>query len=147
MAEAAPSASPALSAPRLYRTLFVGTLVQESALSVGGNQRHGGFDDVLCRDGRNRPTLRGEGLAGALLRTARTLYQESDLADITADKAGGTDRNGSLWAFGNAHPHADPIPDAGTASVFGKTPARRRTPSPSMSRPCRAEPNGPSGWK
>lgn len=90
--------------PEPYCTLFVGTLEQESALSVGGNQPHARFDDVLCRDGKDRPTLRGQGLAGALLRTARTLFQEQDLQDITGSQAGGAERNASLWSVENAHP-------------------------------------------
>lgn len=89
---------------RPYRVLFVGTLVQESALSIGGNQPHGRFDDVLCRDGRDRPTLRGEGLGGALIRTARTLYRETDLNDLTGKEAGGSERHASLWVVQTAHP-------------------------------------------
>lgn len=55
-----------------YRTLFVGTLVQESFLSVGGtDDPFTTVDSPFCRDGRDRPTLRGTGLAGALVATLR----------------------------------------------------------------------------
>lgn len=57
-----------------YKTLFVGTLVQKTGFSIGGNQPHERVDAPLCRDGAGRPVLRGSGLAGALLATARTLY-------------------------------------------------------------------------
>src|SRR5207248_25773 len=57
-----------------YRTLFTGTLVQESALSVGGNEPDLALvDSPLARDGAGRFVLRGEGLAGALIATARKL--------------------------------------------------------------------------
>jgi CRISPR/Cas system CSM-associated protein Csm3 (group 7 of RAMP superfamily) len=56
-----------------YRTLFSGTLVQESALSVGGNVPSGSVDDPLCRDGAGRFVLRGSGIAGALVATAYRL--------------------------------------------------------------------------
>lgn len=64
-----------MSANPPYKTLFVGTLVQKTGFSIGGNQPHGRVDAPLCRDGAGRPVLRGSGLAGALLATARTLYQ------------------------------------------------------------------------
>jgi hypothetical protein len=59
---------------KTYRTLFIGTLIQTTALSVGGRDLPGSITDApLCRDGRNRFTLRGQTLAGALIATARRL--------------------------------------------------------------------------
>jgi len=92
-----------------YRTIFVGTLVQESALSVGGNEgRSGVVDDPLCRDGRDRPTLRGSTLAGALIATARKMHDEipdcitSDSAQENTSKA----LRPSLWRVFTSHPEA-----------------------------------------
>jgi len=56
-----------------YRTLFVGTLRQTTALSVGGRDLPSVTDAPLCRDGQQRFTLRGQTLAGALIATARRL--------------------------------------------------------------------------
>lgn len=95
-----------------YRTLFVGTLVQESALTVGGREGLGSaVDDPLCRDGAGRFTLRGSGLAGALVATARRLYQETDLAAISLPPGSGTGDAplpDSLWRVFASHPN--PIP-------------------------------------
>lgn len=49
--------------------LFVGTLVQKSALSTSGSSARGETDHPLAVDGLGRPTLSGRGLAGALVAT------------------------------------------------------------------------------
>ena len=49
---------------KLYRTLVRGRLVQESALCVGGSTPEAGGADLPCaRDGRDRLTIPGSGLA------------------------------------------------------------------------------------
>ncbi len=95
---------------RDYITLFSGYLVQDSALSVGGNNdADGTVDDPLCRDGQGRFTLRGTTLAGALLATARKLYQHLP-AEISAASAEQDDNNRkkipprSVWQFFTSHP-------------------------------------------
>lgn len=87
-----------------YRTLFVGTLVQESFLSTGGSDDiFTTVDSPFCRDGLNRPTLRGTGLAGALIATLRRLKEEVP-ATISGSDNG---RNPSVWRFFNSHPQTD----------------------------------------
>lgn len=56
-----------------YRTVFVGELVQETGLSTGGRDGDLYADAIMARDGKNRPILRGSGLAGALLATLDNL--------------------------------------------------------------------------
>ena len=53
--------------------VFTGLLTQRSALSVGGSDEAGLLDDVVCRDGLGRPTLRGSNMAGNLFDTLRKL--------------------------------------------------------------------------
>ena len=90
-----------------YRTIFMGTLLQKTALSVGGNEEGGGSEDMpLCRDGLGRPTLTGRTLAGALIATARKIFDEipeTITSDIPKGK-GGVDPKESLWEFFTAHP-------------------------------------------
>lgn len=95
-----------------YRTLFVGTLVQESALTVGGGEPFGFVDDPLCRDGDGRFTLRGSGLAGALVATARRLYGDQDLTAISLPPGSAADDAplpDSLWRVFASHPQK-PVP-------------------------------------
>ena len=92
-----------------YRTLFVGTLVQESFLSVGGrDDPTSSLDSPFCLDGRERPTLRGSGLAGALVATLRRMRcAESDPVPSTiSGRSGG--RQPSVWRCFNSHPLAKP---------------------------------------
>jgi CRISPR/Cas system CSM-associated protein Csm3 (group 7 of RAMP superfamily) len=106
-----PDAGPDAAEP--YRTLFVGTLEQESALTVGGSEGFGAVDDPLCRDGAGRYTLRGTGLAGALVATARRLYGETDLAAISRSPGSAPAADAplpdSLWRVFTSHPDM-PIP-------------------------------------
>jgi len=95
-----------------YRTLFVGTLVQDSALSTGGTDTLSGVDDPLCRDGENRFTLRGTTLAGALIATARTLYQKIPpeiCIDETNKLANKAPLTPSLWRVYTTHPEKDTL--------------------------------------
>lgn len=87
-----------MTAPLPYCTLFVGRLVQESGFSTGGSsvQRHL-VDDALARDGLGRLTLRGTGLAGALLATAR---KASAVPDSWRTQP-------SRWQVHNSHPDAE----------------------------------------
>lgn len=58
-----------------YMTLFTADLVQDSGLLIGGSaDADSGIDDVFCRDGLGRLTMRGRGLKGALVATTRKLY-------------------------------------------------------------------------
>lgn len=87
-----------------YRTLFVGTLVQESFLSVGGtDDPDTTVDSPFCRDGLGRPTLRGTGLAGALIATLRRCLGAPVPATISGSNKG---RQPSVWRFFNSHPVA-----------------------------------------
>ncbi len=93
---------------REYITIFTGHLVQDSALSVGGNAKGGGtVDDPLCREGKNSFTLRGTTLAGALLATARKLYEHLP-AKISAASAPYHEPKKipprSVWQFFSSHP-------------------------------------------
>jgi CRISPR/Cas system CSM-associated protein Csm3 (group 7 of RAMP superfamily) len=57
-----------------YRTLIFARLIQESALSVGGNRPHAIVDMPLARDGLGRPVLRGTTLAGLFIASARERF-------------------------------------------------------------------------
>lgn len=85
-----------------YRTLFVGTLVQESFLSVGGtDDPDTTVDSPFCRDGREDLTLRGTSLAGALIATLRRSL-EAPVPEIISGSEDG--RQPSVWRFFNSHP-------------------------------------------
>ena len=90
-----------MTATQAYRTLFVGTLVQESFLSVGGtDDPWSTVDSPFCRDGLGRPTLRGSGLAGALIATLRRIRGK-----VPAFISGSADgRQPSVWRFFHSHP-------------------------------------------
>jgi len=89
-----------------YRTLFVGTLVQESFLSVGGtDDPNTTVDSPFCRDGRGQPTLRGTGLAGALIATLRRCLGAPVPESISGSRDG---RQPSVWRFFNGHPLDSP---------------------------------------
>lgn len=91
-----------------YRTLVFARIVQESALSVGGNQPHILVDSPLARDGLNRPVLRGSTLAGCFIATARAISGTLPRAVAEDARAGRSDQNLTLtpsaWRFSNAHP-------------------------------------------
>lgn len=90
-----------------YRTLFVGTLVQDSFLSVGGtDDPFTTVDSPFCRDGLKRPTLRGSGLAGALIATLRRLKGHVP-PEISGSDAG---RIPSVWRFCNSQSPKDTAP-------------------------------------
>lgn len=94
-----------MSAP--YRTLFVGALVQESFLSAGGSDDpFTTVDSPFCRDGLGRPTLRGSGLAGALIATLRRA--RGTVPDSIAGSEKG--RRPSAWRCFNTHPVAAAAP-------------------------------------
>ncbi len=89
---------------RIYRTLVRGKLVQESSLSVGGSQLEAGGADLQCaRDGRNRLTIPGTGLAGCLVETAGRIFP--DLLEPTRARGG-------FWEkiSGKAHMRKPPTP-------------------------------------
>lgn len=83
-----------------YRALFVGTLVQESFLSMGGSDDPlTTVDSPFCRDGLQRPLLRGSGLAGALVATLRQLRGPVP-PEISGSKDGA---ESSVWRFYHSH--------------------------------------------
>lgn len=108
---------------RPYRTIFTATLVQDSALNVGGTVDALGIDAPLARDGAGRFTIRGTALAGALVATARRLgYTTEQLSPIADDPELQTSHDGgqqdraralkpSRWRVYNSHPKGNPIPE------------------------------------
>lgn len=102
------------SKPTLYRYLISGVLEQKTALSTGGNRfqvatEHDDVDMALAKDGAGRYTLRGTTLAGALIATARLLYQElpktitEEIAEDEIDRTPNRLQE-SHWIFHHAHP-------------------------------------------
>ncbi len=88
-----------------YRTLFTGTLVQESFFSSGGtDDPYATVDQPLCRDGAGRHTLRGSGLAGALVATARRVCKGNDKPFPVAISGSAKGRHPSVWRCFNSHP-------------------------------------------
>ncbi len=87
-----------------YRTLIVGALEQTTPLVVGGRDAGGLFDHSFARDGKNRLTLRGKGIAGALIATARKLYLE--LPKYITDAA----PTPSCWLTHTTHPCSSQSP-------------------------------------
>ncbi len=86
---------------KAYRTLFAGTLVQESFLSLGGtDDPWTTVDSPFCRDGLGRPTLRGSAIAGALVATLRRL-RGTVPAEVSGAVAG---RFPSVWRTFHSHP-------------------------------------------
>ncbi len=58
-----------------YMTLFVADLVQDSGLLIGGSDAiESQVNNLFCRDGRGRLTMRGRGTKGALVATTRKLF-------------------------------------------------------------------------
>ena len=95
------------SATSLYRTVFVCTLKQLTAMSVGGRDDiSSGADLSVGFDGDNQLVLRGTSLAGDLIATARTLVK-----DIPPSISSGKTKNGELvrssWDVWNGHLHPD----------------------------------------
>lgn len=91
-----------------YRTLIFAEIVQESALTVGGNTPHTLVDSPLARDGRNRAVLRGTTLAGCFIATARAIV--GNLPNAISARSEQGDLISSCWRFTHAHPlHAEPL--------------------------------------
>lgn len=90
-----------------YRTLFVGTLVQESFLSSGGrDDPTASMDSPLALDGQGRPTLRGTSLAGALVATLRRILRPDPVPITISGCQDG--RQPSVWRCFNSHPLGKP---------------------------------------
>lgn len=84
-----------------YRTLFVGTLLQESFLSIGGtDDPYTTVDSPFCRDGKGRYTLRGTGIAGALVATLR------QIDEVVPSEISGSEKSKtpSVWRTFHSHP-------------------------------------------
>lgn len=95
-----------LAMPRPYCTLFLCTLEQLTAMSVGG--REGGFDASLhdmplSLDGAGRPVLNGRTLAGALVAGARTFLSVPEEISRDGDLSDDIARPPSLWSVWNGH--------------------------------------------
>ncbi|WP_048810139.1 RAMP superfamily CRISPR-associated protein [Candidatus Methylacidiphilum infernorum] len=88
-----------------YRTLVFAHLVQDSALSVGGNNPHGFANLPLARDGLGRPILRGSTLAGCFIAQARALFPKLPSAITLETPTGKGDQKAtaSAWRFAHAH--------------------------------------------
>lgn len=113
-----------MSEAQPYRTLIRGQLVQQSGFTVGGSTPTPGGADLQCaRDGKDRLTIPGPGLAGALVETAGRIFPEllqDDESDTVSewDRISGKRRlnqrpardredesaRQSLWQFWPAHP-------------------------------------------
>ena len=84
-----------------YRTLFYCELEQRSGLNAGGSGNADNIMDApLCRDGKGRLTLRGQGLAGALISTARKIFGDVP-SYISALETMDTER--SRWRIHASH--------------------------------------------
>lgn len=87
-------------------SLVFGTLVQESALSVGGSEAEGLADRYVARDGRGRLVIPGRAIAGALIAMAKRFYPL--LPDcVSAGWEERPDDRGlkpSVWHPFNSHP-------------------------------------------
>jgi CRISPR/Cas system CSM-associated protein Csm3 (group 7 of RAMP superfamily) len=92
---------------RPYRTIFCADLVQDSAMSVGGRTGlDADVDDVFCRDGRGEIVLRGEGLGGALIATARRIF--GLVPKCITSGFGATSTARSRWNLYNSHAQGTP---------------------------------------
>lgn len=80
--------------------LIQGELVQLTDATFGGNGESTWVDHVLCKDGQNRYTLRGETLAGALLATSRKLFNDDVPKCISDAKL----KKPSVWRVFTSHP-------------------------------------------
>lgn len=100
-----------------YRTLVFARIVQESALSIGGNQPHGMVDSPLARDGQGRPVIRGSTLAGCFIATTRALAGQLPRAitsgSVPSQRAEQEVLIPSAWRFTHAH-----LLDAEPQTVF-----------------------------
>jgi CRISPR/Cas system CSM-associated protein Csm3 (group 7 of RAMP superfamily) len=87
-----------------YRTIFRAQLVQRTALSIAGRDLDTLADYGFALDGLGRPVLRGTGLAGALIATARDLFEHEPAESITHAKSG-TEvfHRDSAWILHNSH--------------------------------------------
>lgn len=96
---------------QVYKLIIQGTLVQTSAFSIGGNTVDTqNVDMPLAKDGKGRFTIRGQGLAGAFIATANTLYE--DLPPNISEKSpqqqpkktpDSLRMKESVWLFHHAH--------------------------------------------
>ena len=95
------------TSPPIYRTVFVCTLKQMTALSVGGRDDISlGADLSVGFDGNNQLVLRGTSLAGDLIATARTLVAPIP-PSISSGKTNKDNLVRSSWEVWNGHLHPD----------------------------------------
>lgn len=90
---------------KMYRTLFVGKLVQKSEFSTGGAEVQTTIDMPVLRDGAGRFILRGTSLAGALIDTARKRFKGELPRAITSKGHNEVDEAPvpSNWILHNSH--------------------------------------------
>lgn len=106
---------------RPYKLLIKGTLEQKTAFSTGGNIPDSPYVDMhLARNGNHDYTLRGTGLAGAFIATARQLQGLERLPESITE---GSPKNQpkrddnsprmweSVWIFHNSHPQTKVTPE------------------------------------
>ena len=67
--------------PKKYRTIFTGELIQLTALSIGGRDNNTLVDNNFALDGAGRPVIRGTGIVGTLIATARDLFPDGKIAE------------------------------------------------------------------
>ncbi len=102
-----------------YKTLISAILVQRTAFSTGGRDPHNRVDSPVARNGEDRLTLRGSGIAGAFISTANRLFGGALPPNVTAgapsaqfqarqearDKGLNLSRlPESVWRFHTSHP-------------------------------------------
>lgn len=107
---------------KVYKTLISGTLVQLTAFSIGGRDSHTRVDSPVARDGMRRLTLRGSGIAGAFIASARRLAGGNVQPTVSAGTPGEQTEARrqtkqdqepalrlpeSLWRFHTSHPEPD----------------------------------------
>lgn len=65
---------------KLYRTIFSATILQKTALNVGGSESDSS-SSATFRDGNGRLTIPATGVAGAFIETAMRLFPEIETSD------------------------------------------------------------------
>ncbi len=89
-------------------TLFLATLVQDSALSVSGIDRENASDQPFAMV-EGKPILSGRGLKGAAVAMARRFFDPLPLF-ISGRHDEGEDFRRSAWEFDHARPCKDVVP-------------------------------------
>lgn len=111
-----------------YVTLFVGELVQDTFLSMGGISDPDSIDQhTFCRDGLGRPSLRGESLAGSLVALLKRILIGQGKSLPTYISGSHQGEEASVWRCFNSHPSGD--------TAFYGRPHNAHTPETAAARP------------